>query len=892
MTRRTVIIGIVALGAIVMGWHFLHGRSANDDSSTNQWRAGASTPRPHSSPVELAAAPRSESKSADPRVVEAAATASTAVIPATGRGPIHGVVVGDDWKPIAHATIRIVGDPIDAPVIETRPDGTFDVPDRGRRTAVWVHAPDVVMAADVIGWLARGDRNEIVLKHGAPIRVTVVSSAGARPVAGALVRSMAGDGAWAARFARPSDEAPTDADGHATVLVPPGPGYVTVEATGFAISRSPTTEVGEAGVDQRVELDVGAAIEGVVATASDVPVALATVRLVAGDLYEHVAVTKADGRFRLDGVPANSGPIALSVRADGFGPIVMDLEPLRTGETKRMDVRLAAAHAIDVLCLRIDGSAAVDVEVRAHPSDDRWRLVEGAERPAASGRSGLDGRVRLEPVGVGDWIVDEWSIRDTPAFSTTTVSVPPDAQVVSVVFRRPAPSDRHTVTVHVLDPEGTPVPEAYVSLFVRVGPPLAPSDSYDQLDDATTDARGDAVLNWGSVTPNSIVVAAEGFAGSVHAVSTSDLERAEIEFRLSGRSATLRFVRPDGKPAPVGVELVTWGNADVNSCVFPYGYLSTTPDHPTNDEGAITFRGLGDLWYKPQITTGGLVIINGPPTFRAGTSPLVWTLVPSDEAEILRTPIHLIDATTNEEIRRAQIVIVDSGELCSANDDADSKFLSPAMLSGEHDLDVFAEGYLPIRVPHVALAGSGKPAVLRLTLDRGATIIGTVRDAEGHPFPDASVGVSGNDASATTDEAGEFSISGLEGGARTIVITSSLVTRSVEKTVTAERAKVVRADLSVAAAGAVTVNTNSGAPRGTIRLTLRDAAFEIVDDDTGMYFEISGGGYNPPFHPMHTFKGLPAGRYWLDVVWDGVPERSIPVEVRLGKETSVTIAAP
>jgi hypothetical protein len=45
-------------------------------------------------------------------------------------------------------------------------------------------------------------------------------------------------------------------------------------------------------------------------------------------------------------------------------------------------------------------------------------------------------------------------------------------------------------------------------------------------------------------------------------------------------------------------------------------------------------------------------------------------------------------------------------------------------------------------------------------------------------------------------------------------------------------------------------------------------------------------------HELERFEALPAGRYWLDVEWDGVPGRSIPVEVRLGQTTHVTIAPP
>ena len=896
MRRARLVVAGLLVATIAGAWLLEFGRRSACELPSVAAK-GRATQDPHALPAaaELTAAPKPEPKASDLETDDPVKGPSSDSAPAAAKGPFHGRITGGLWKPVAHARIHRIGDPIDVPAIESREDGTFDVPDRGHREAVWIHAPDLVMAADVQGWLQRDGFNEIELVPGAPIRVSVVTHNGARPVAGAIVRSIAGDAIWSTRYARPSDEAVTDADGRASVLVPPGKGYVVVDASGFATARSPLTRVPEAGIDQRLELEVGAAVEGRVVTESDAPVTGATIRLVAGELFERVVVTKADGQFHFDGVPASVEPIGLCTRAEGFGPTLSSVSPLGAGATTQVDVRLAAAHALDVLCLASDGSPIEDVAVTAHPSDQRWAVVEGRGRFAAQGRSGPDGRVRLEPVGAGDAIVGAWSRQLGDEFETTTVSVPTAARVVSVVLRRPAPRgpSRSAVRMHVLDSEGKPVPEAKIQLRGLFGPPLTPAGYEEQLDVDTTDAGGVVRLTYGSITPTSIDVDAEGFASSVHPVTKADLERAGFEIRLSARSATLQFVLGDGKPAAVRVSLVARDRAvpDNRSWEYTFGLISS--DLPTDGAGRVTFRGLGDLWYQPELMEAGFRIVAGPTSFRAGADALVWTLVPTDESEALRTPIGLIDATTDDEIWHAQIVVVDTGDLCEENGGAGAKFLSPPMTPGEHDLDVFVDGYLPLRVEHVALAGSAKPAVLRLSLDRGATIAGIVRYADGGPVAGIGVNVSGQrDATATTDEAGEYAISGLAAGEKTIVVASPLITRSVEKNVTADSAKSVRLNFVVESAGALKVNTNSGAPHGDIRLTLRDAGGAVVVNRGGQYLGSMGGGYNPLFHEIATLEALPPGRYWLDVTWDGVPERSIPVEVRLGEVTSVTLSQP
>ena len=123
------------------------------------------------------------------------------------------------------------------------------------------------------------------------------------------------------------------------------------------------------------------------------------------------------------------------------------------------------------------------------------------------------------------------------------------------------------------------------------------------------------------------------------------------------------------------------------------------------------------------------------------------------------------------------------GERGEAVDAADGAFVIEDVPTGESALTVQAEGYRMKRVEGLAVSAEGGASEIEVALDAGATLRGRVTGSDGEPLPDAHVSVSGNgnNASAETDEAGDYEIKGLAPGESTVIVARSGY-RSVRRT--------------------------------------------------------------------------------------------------------------
>jgi hypothetical protein len=268
-------------------------------------------------------------------------------------------------------------------------------------------------------------------------------------------------------------------------------------------------------------------------------------------------------------------------------------------------------------------------------------------------------------------------------------------------------------------------------------------------------------------------------------------------------------------------------------------------------------------------------------------------VVRRDEEKQPAIPLLLVDAVTEARIADASVFVVETDDPCYRLRTR-RRVHRPAIPPRSYELAVFVPGYLPARAPQVLLNGSDEPVTVRLTLDRGSSVTGTVRDEQGRPVPEVDVGVSGDEgASATTDESGTFRLSGLAAGPRTVVVTSPRLTKAVERVVPVDRTFVATVDLVVAMAGAVAVQYD-GVPWGNeIRLDLRDASRSVVSSASTNYLLSPGSNFGSRGpSEIHTFESLPPGTYTLLVTWNGEPETPIPVQVRLGETTRITITPP
>lgn len=454
-------------------------------------------------------------------------------------------------------------------------------------------------------------------------------------------------------------------------------------------------------------------------------------------------------------------------------------------------------------------------------------------------------------------------------------------------------AERPQFEVRVLDPDGNPLPGARVQLSLDTGrPPWTPN--FETVgDEFETDALGVATLPRFADTSVAISVLVPGYARTDRDLGRLQGERPRLEVHLPAGEAALRFVDRSGTPLSLEVGLER-RRAQIDT---PWRRLarswSRSDEQETDATGRVTFRGLEDGEYHPRLRDSSYAVVAGPATIRPGGAESTWTVVArDDEMPPPRSTILLRDAATDAPIHDASVVVVETDEMCLDSLDGEAAFHAPRIPPGPYDLAVFVRGYLPARVSRLPLNATDAPVTVRVTLDRGVTVEGTVHDEGGRPVPGVQVGVTGEEgASATTDDAGAFTLSGLAAGSRNLVVTSPHLARTVEKVARLDRGPAVHVDLVVEMAGGLTVQT-AGDPQGhTVQLELRDSGGATVGRVSVEWF-LSPGGRPRGIVEFHTFESLPPGDYRLLVTWNGEAAPPIPVVVRLGETTRVTISPP
>lgn len=345
-----------------------------------------------------------------------------------GAGEVRGYVLDAEDKPVPGTTVEVVevgelrswwspaqelsvllgtrsSEPAQlASRAAVRPDGLFVIPElvagRNYRVVARPTAPFVARTADLEAEVDAPPRAALRLSRGAPLhlRVTGVNGAG---VSARIELSPAG---WrSGREGWGLENLPTAADG--TLNVPAAPvGTVEVEAQAVGLGRvRAQLVVPTAGVATLALADAaGGTLEGTVRDASGN--SLAGVGLL-WDLEPppyrlvRVARTDAEGRFRVEQVPAGSARLA-EIEALGFQ--VSAAQRLRwsgvriaAGGAATVDLRLERTSSIAGTVRDAQGAPAANVEVALAP--------EPGERSHT--KTGADGRYAFTDLGPGQgWV--------------------------------------------------------------------------------------------------------------------------------------------------------------------------------------------------------------------------------------------------------------------------------------------------------------------------------------------------------------------------------------------------------------------------------------------------------------------------------------------------------
>jgi protocatechuate 3,4-dioxygenase beta subunit len=373
---------------------------------------------------------------------------------------VEGRVLGSDGAPAAGAEVVATGGE-DAVTGMATSSGTFSLEVSPRTWA---------LSARLGGQAGRAGA-EVTVAAGATARGVTIRLGPASGIHGAVVAAGSGQPVPGAHVAVSPHDSNGDsgravsdrAGAFAVERLAPGSYDVAVSAEGFAdVTRRGITVDPAQRFPLRVELRQNGAVEGVVRDAEGRPVESALVRASAARFGSSSpaappeARTDGDGAYRLTGVAAGRG--SFSAVRDGALLGVTAAADVPEGGTAHLDFQLKDEGVIAGRVLRKDGSPAPpDTTVRALRSDSRGMRPEWAALPVdASGayRASLPAgeyALAAQPPRTGGFMRDRTTVTVRAGSTTTQDLVCPDAE-----------SSDYGFSGLVLEPDGTPSPEATV----------------------------------------------------------------------------------------------------------------------------------------------------------------------------------------------------------------------------------------------------------------------------------------------------------------------------------------------------------------------------------------------------------------------------------------------
>lgn len=467
--------------------------------------------------------------------IDVARAASPATLPSQGH------VTSSDGKPVAGATVWVIGEPeFRAPRVllktATKADGSFDLP------TVPVQADDsstlsVVVRADGFGLCGSTRTFEVMMPPAVPVAVKLQRPDG-KPAAGVkvapvqLVAGHGGFGTGPSWFARIPDEllgefaVTSDADGIATFPSLPQDARVGLHVLDESYARTDYRErivvpksADPAPVPMR--LLAGGVIEGRLVDADGKPVAGVYVSAQGTNVSSTTGgttYTDEQGRYALKQMRPGTFNVAVGLREElGNSWTAVAHESVSLAEGQRLtgkDFQLIPGTLITGKVMDADthkplAGLSVGVYGPAHPKSGGW---------VQSAKSGADGTYQLR-VPPGDQYVyfmgmtPEGYLSAQPASKEVTVT---DAQGTSVDFL--LPRDKNPpLSGQVIDAAGKPVPQARVTLQRSGdGPMIVP--------DATkiTDDQGE--FEFAAVPRGSTLRAVKGKTGTLEPVTVNGAE--------------------------------------------------------------------------------------------------------------------------------------------------------------------------------------------------------------------------------------------------------------------------------------------------------------------------------------------------------------------------------
>ncbi|HUH04557.1 MAG TPA: carboxypeptidase-like regulatory domain-containing protein [Kofleriaceae bacterium] len=438
--QRTWIVGagIIALGAVA---YLGFGRDPGSKGS--------------SAPVATDAAPappapaRSQTSGPDRQQVAAQLQMDADPI---GSLRLEGVVLDDADDPVAGAMVYLDARP--PRTTTSGADGSFGFDALvGRRYALRARAGAEVGGPLVVELTETSDPAVIRLRAGGIMEISVVSRDGAGPISGATV------GVEELRDLI----ATTDGDGVASLRgVPIGWGMLVVRAPGFATSRTPfrVPETPGAPLHQRIELEPGIAVRGVVVDEGGKPVAGARVVARANaapwepvDILGQGVATDRAGRFAIEALSAGSYRF-LAVH-DDYAPGSSELVAI--SESSQPEVRIGVVRGAVVAGRVFDAAGAPAAWARVTLTTSAGQLSDwggGTQRKVVAGEAG-EFRIR----GLARSEISVYASTASASSDIVTLDLRARAETLDLELRLTVLG---AIAGTVLDEAGQPIAEAQV----------------------------------------------------------------------------------------------------------------------------------------------------------------------------------------------------------------------------------------------------------------------------------------------------------------------------------------------------------------------------------------------------------------------------------------------
>lgn len=449
-------------------------------------------------------------------------------------------------------------------------------------------------------------------------------------------------------------------------------------------------------------------------------------------------VTGEDGSFSLEGLP--EGEFTLWA----LGEQGAELRSKVAAGSEGVELLLGEGMMVEGLV----------TDASEHPlSEVRLTLLYASHTRFFDARTGADGRFQVGPLPKGDYALvaekEDWLPEFVPPFLVSAHA--------AVVLYQPG-----RLTGRVLS-EGAPAPGTEVHL--KVG---------GDTDEAVTTADAEGRFVFEGVKPRRYEVSAERAGryamAEVH-LGAMDLTPEEVVLRLGESRYTEGTVRDSAGNPISGARVAIWRKRDYGQNwkgftdeqghyragplpLSDYIFDVTAPRyrHLENEEHAITREPVPlDFTLAPAVSLSGVVVDeDGAPVAEAGLE-----LISGEGEQVQGTESHVV-----------------SGE--------DGRFTLDAPEAGPWTLSTEDERFLPEK-KQVQLPSEG----LRWVLRRGARVDGRVTDSDGTPLSRVGITVwkPGEEwtysRSATTDEQGRFTVSGMEAGSYRVE--ASLLEEGVER---------------------------------------------------------------------------------------------------------------